>query len=77
MLHSFNIHDRNTELQAGFNRICSLLKINPTRIPTDGNNYGRTKYPVDWKQGTIDRLRYKYKEEIERFGFKEPFIKDA
>lgn len=72
VLHSFNSHDRKIELQAGIQRICSILNINTISVTADGNNYGRTSRPIAWKKETIERIRYKYKEEIEEFGFKEP-----
>jgi hypothetical protein len=41
-------------------------------LPINGNNYGRTDSAVAWKGDTILRLGEMYREEIERFEFKQP-----
>ncbi|OED43331.1 hypothetical protein ACH42_10355 [Endozoicomonas sp. (ex Bugula neritina AB1)] len=71
-LHSFNHQKRCQELQTGLDHISSRLNIQPTRIPENKNNYGRSSHPVIWQKKTVHKLKAQYQTEVERFGFEAP-----
>ncbi len=75
VVHSFDGQERSRELQNGFDRVCSILKMNCITLP-HVNDIGRSKKSIAWRRETVDRLRALYGEEIERFGFEEPEIVD-
>ncbi len=72
VLHSFDGKKRNIELQNGMDRVCDRIGMNRVIIPTNANNQGRSTKKIEWKSATVNKLREKYSEEIEKFSFVSP-----
>ncbi|WP_420387260.1 hypothetical protein [Roseivirga sp.] len=72
VLHSFDVEKRNLELQLGVGRILSRLNRQAAQIPVDSGHHRNPDCTMVWKKETVNKLKNKYAEEIERFGFEKP-----
>lgn len=72
VLHSFDHPSRCQELTDGIARVCARAGTAVPSIPGDKNNYGRSDAPRVWQRDTVSRLMDMHREEIAKFGFREP-----